>query len=58
MEVVCRSEMFTAASTLPKRTWDARFEEVINKGDKPDICASLGKEMQVQRTYSFEVLHS
>jgi hypothetical protein len=50
MEVVCRSEMFTAAGTHGQENLRHRVREVINKGDKPGLCSSYGKEMQITRT--------
>ena len=41
---------------MSKRTRDSGVLKVIKKGDKPDSCASSGKEMQV--TQSVEVLRS
>jgi len=51
-------DVYSGRHPMSNRTWDTGFVEVINKGDKPGRCASRGKEMQIQWTYSFEVLHS
>jgi len=47
---VLKWEVYSGRHPMSKRIWDTGFVEVINKGDKPGLWASHGKEMQITRT--------